>query len=199
MAANDSLTERLVQAALRAAEEGNWRTTTVADLALMAEVDPEIAEARFSVQDDVLDALARQTDERVISALDEEDFAAASPKERLLEALMCRLDVLAPHRAAFREFGSHALRCPNSAARTFGRIQTSMGNVLDAAGLAGSEFERAVRATALAYVWIRTCRRWLLDEEERSLDSVFAMLDQELSRIETLARCLEGFAPRNPA
>ena len=199
MAANDSLSERLIQAALRTAEEGNWRTTTVADLARTADVDPETAEARFSGRDDVLDALARQTDERVIAALDEEDFAAASPKERLLEALMCRLDVLAPHRSAFREFGSQALRCPNTAARTFGRIQTSMGNVLDAAGLAGGEFERAVRATALAYVWIRTCRWWLLDEEERGLDSVFAMLDQELSRIESLARCLEGFAPRNPA
>lgn len=198
MAANDSLSERLIQAALRTAEEGNWRTTTVADLARTADVDPETAEARFSSRDDVLDALARQTDERVITALDEEDFAAASPKERLLEALMCRLDVLAPHRTAFREFSSQALRCPNTAARTFGRIQTSMGNVLDAAGLAGGEFERAVRATALAYVWIRTCRRWLLDEEERGLDSVFAMLDQELSRIESLARCLEGFAPRNP-
>lgn len=198
MPATDSPTELLVEAALSAAEDGEWRGLTVAQLAERANVDPDAAEALFSSAEDVLDAFARQTDERVISALNEEDFAEASPKERLLEALMCRLDALAPRRAAVRAFGSEAQRCPTAAARMFRRIHTSMGNVLDAAGLAGSEFERTLRATALTYVWIRTSRRWLLDEEDRGLDAIFAMLDQELGRLETLARCMQGFAPRNP-
>ena len=80
----------------------------------------------------------------------------------------------------------------------FRRIHTSMGNVLDAADLAGSEFERTLRATALTYVWLRTSRRWLQEEEDRGLDAIFAMLDQELGRLETLARCMQGFAPGSP-
>ena len=197
MPATDSLTEQLVEAALNAAEEGEWRRLTVAQLAQRANVDPDAAEVLFSSGDDVLDAFARQTDERIVSALDEEDFAEASPRERLLEALMCRLDALAPRRAAVRMFASEAQRCPTAGARMFRRIHTSMGNVLDAADLAGSELERTLRATALTYVWIRTSRRWLLEEEDRGLDAIFAMLDQELGRLETLARCMQGFAPRN--
>lgn len=197
MPATDSLTEQLVEAALSAAEEGEWRGLTVAQLAQRANVEPDIAEVLFSSGDDVLDAFARQTDERIVSALDEEDFAEASPRERLLEALMCRLDALAPRRAAVRMFASEAQRCPTAGARMFRRIHTSMGNVLDAADLAGSELERTLRATALTYVWIRTSRRWLLEEEDRGLDAIFAMLDQELGRLETLARCMQGFAPRN--
>ncbi len=198
MPAADSLTELLVEAALSAAEESEWRGLTVAQLAERTNVDPDAAQALFSSADDVLDAFARQTDERVVSTLDEEDFAEASPKERLLEVLMCRLDVLAPRRAAIRAFGSEAQRCPSAGVRMFRRIHTSMGNVLDAADLAGSEFERTLRATALTYVWLRTCRRWLLEEEDRGLDAIFAMLDQELGRLETLARCMQGFAPRSP-
>jgi AcrR family transcriptional regulator len=198
MPATDSLTELLVEAALSAAKEGEWRRLTVTQLAERANVGPDAAEALFSSADDILDAFAQQTDERVVSALDAEEFAEASPKERLLEALMCRLDVLAPHRSAVRAFGLEAQRCPNAGVRMFRRIHTSMGNVLDAADLAGSEFERTLRATALTYVWIRTSRRWLLEEEDRGLDAIFAMLDQELGRLETLARCMQGFAPRNP-
>ncbi len=197
MSATDSLTELLVEAALSAAEAGEWRGLTVAQLAERANVDPDAAQALFSSADDVLDAFARQTDERVVGILDEEDFAEASPKERLLEALMCRLDVLAPRRAAVRAFGSEAQRCPRAGVRMFRRVHTSMGNVLDAADLAGSELERTLRATALAYVWLRTSRRWLLEEEDRGLDAIFAMLDQELGRLETLARCMQGFAPRS--
>ena len=193
----EALTELLVETALRAAEDGEWRGLTVAQLAQKANVDPEAAEALFGDQDDVLDAFARQTDERIARALEDEDFAEASPKERLLEALMCRLDSLVPRRAAIRAFSCETRRSPAAAARMFRRIHTSMGNVLDTAGLAGSEFERTLRATALAYVWIRTCRHWLLDENGRSLDAVFAMLDRELGQLETLARCMQGFAPRN--
>ncbi len=197
MPATDSLIEQLVEAALSAAEEGEWRGLTVTQLAQRANVDPDAAEVLFSSGDDVLDAFARQTDERIVSALDEEDFAEASPRERLLEALMCRLDALAPRRAAVRMFASEAQRCPAAGARMFRRIHTSMGNVLDAADLAGSELERTLRATALTYIWIRTSRRWLLEEEDRGLDTIFAMLDQELGRLEMLARCMQGFAPRN--
>ena len=199
MPAPDALTERLVEAALGAAAAGEWRGLSVAGLARKADVDPGSAEALFDSRDDILDAFARQTDARVAGALDGEEFAEASPKERLLEALMCRLDALAPHRAAVRAFGAEAQRCPTAGARMVRRIHTSMGNVLDAADLAGSELERTLRATALTYVWVRTSRRWLLAEEDRGPDAVLAMLDQELGRLETLARCLQGFAPRTSA
>lgn len=199
MPAADSLTEHLVEAALRAAEDGKWRGLTVAQLAQWANVDPDAAEALFGSRDDLLDAFARLTDERVVSALDDEDFAEASPKERLLEVLMCRLDALAPHRAAVRAFGSEAQHCPTAAVRMFRRIHTSMGNVLDTADLAGSELERTLRATALTYVWIRTSRQWLIEEEDHGLDAVYAILDQELGRLEMVARCMQGFAPRHPS
>ncbi len=189
MPAIGTVAERLVDAACEAAEAGCWRTLTIADLAQRAGVGREEAEARFAGREDVLDSLARQIDERVAASLDDEGFAEAPPKDRLLEALMCRLEFLTPRRAALRVFGADAQRCPVSAVRTVRRMHTSMGNALDLAGLSGSEPERAVRAAALVWIWARTCRDWLFADEERSADSAYARLDRDLNRLRSLVRC----------
>ncbi len=191
----ESLSVRLVEAACQAAEEGAWRTVTMAGLAQRAGVVREEAEARFPHPEDVLDTFARQIDERVADALDEEDVAEASPRERLLEALMCRWDFLAERRAAIRGFGAAAQRCPASAIRTFRRVHRSMGNLLDCTSLAGTELERSFRAAALAWIWIRLCRRWWLVDGVQEAEAAYAMLDRELGRLQSLERSLRSSAP----
>ncbi len=188
MQSANSLHERLIEAALAAAEDGVWNKTTLSDLALRAKVHPHEARAAFNRVDDVLDAFARRIDEQLVAALDQSELAEASPRERLLEALMARIDLLASHRSALRALGEDAQRCPTAAVRTLVRMRTSMGNVLDLTGLAGNEWQRRTRAAVLAWVWIRTCRRWLADAEDHGTDSAFASLDKDLTRIESTVR-----------
>ena len=146
MQSANSLHERLIEAALAAAEDGVWNKTTLSDLALRAKVHPHEARAAFNRVDDVLDAFARRIDEQLVAALDQSELAEASPRERLLEALMARIDLLASHRSALRALGEDAQRCPTAAVRTLVRMRTSMGNVLDLTGLAGNEWQRRTRA-----------------------------------------------------
>ncbi len=162
-------------------------------MAERAGVSKEDAEAAFGSVGAVLDAFARQIDERMLDALDPDELVDVSPRERLLEALMCRLDALVPHRAALKEFGREARYCPAAATRMMRRSHVSMGNALDITGLAGTELQRNLRSMILAYVWLRACRQWLLAGKEKSTDAMMAELDQELGRLETLAGCLRGF------
>ena len=148
------LSERLIPAALEAAEQGAWEGASVADLADRAGVPKADAEAIFFSTGAVLDAFSRQIDERMLGGLDSDELADVSPRERLLESLMCRLDALAPHRTALQVFGSEARYCPAAATRMLRRSLVSMGNVLDITGLAGTEFQRNLRSMILAYVWL---------------------------------------------
>ncbi len=194
-----SLSERLIAAALEAAEQGAWEGASVADLADRAGMPKADAEATFPSVGAVLDAFARQMDERMLGELDPDELANVSPRERLLEALMCRLDALVPHRVALKVFGREARYCPAAATRMSRRAHVSMGNVLDVTGLAGSELQRNLRSMILAYVWLRACRQWLLEGGEKSIDSMMATLDQDLGRLETLAGCFRGFGTSSDA
>ena len=109
-----SLSERLIAAALEAAEQGAWEGASVADLADRAGMPKADAEATFPSVGAVLDAFARQMDERMLGELDPDELANVSPRERLLEALMCRLDALVPHRVALKVFGREARVLPGS-------------------------------------------------------------------------------------
>jgi len=165
------------------AAEG-WRGLTLARIAEASGLRLGDLYLQHGSKNDLLAAYARRVDAAMLAALG--DAAVASDdtdalRDRLFEAIMARLDALAPHKAAVRSLAESARRSPMFALglnKLTVRSQQWMlaAAKIDVAGLSG-----AVRAQGLAVVFAKVLRVWLRDEDP-GLARTMAALDRELDK-----------------
>jgi AcrR family transcriptional regulator len=97
----------LEQAFTLIAEQG-WRDFSLTALAKRAGVPLSKVYAAFPTRAAVLPALGRRLDEAMLDLDPAEEFAGMSPRERVFELVMRRLDAMAPFRAGLRALGRRA-------------------------------------------------------------------------------------------
>ena len=93
--------DRILDAALSLAAQKSWRSITMEEIA--DEAGATLAQVRtaFPSKTAMLSGFIRRTDARILEAHDPAD-AAEPVRERLLDVLLRRLDMLKPHKAAVR-------------------------------------------------------------------------------------------------
>jgi AcrR family transcriptional regulator len=116
-----------------------------------------------------------------------------TPRERLFDVLMRRVDALQPHRRGVLRLLDEALTDPVLALALFSGLPRSMAWMLEAARIGTDGFAGALRANGLAAVWLYTLRAWARDNTE-DLGPTMAALDRALDRAEQTARTL-GLGP----
>ncbi len=120
-----------------------------------------------------------------------------TPRERLFDVLMRRVDALQPHRRGVLRLLDEALTDPVLALALFSGLPRSMAWMLEAARIGTDGFAGALRANGLAAVWLYTLRAWARDNTE-DLGPTMAALDRALDRAEQAARTL-GLGPADRA
>ena len=134
----------------------------------------------------VLAGLSRRID-RAVLAQDSSELADESPRERLFDILMRRLEVMAPYREGLREATAWIRRNPVAALAMNQVVLGSMRFMLEAAGI---EIEGgaagAIKLQGLAFAWARIIAAWL-DDDDPGLSRTMADLDRELTRGERAA------------
>ncbi len=120
-----------------------------------------------------------------------------TPRERLFDVLMRRVDALQPHRRGVLRLLDEALTDPVLALALFFGLPRSMAWMLEAARIGTDGFAGALRANGLAAVWLYTLRAWARDNTE-DLGPTMAALDRALDRAEQTARTL-GLGPADRA
>ena len=130
----------------------------------------------------VLADFVRRIDEGVLSSLDA-DMAEEAPRERLFDVLFGRFEALSPHRHAIRNLGDAARRDPLLALELNRIVTGSMAWMLTAAGIGATGPLGRIRAQGLAFVWARTMRVWL-DDDDPGLARTMAELDRQLRQAE---------------
>ena len=106
-----------------------------------------------------------------------------TPRERVFELIMRRLDAMAPFKEGLRELGREAARpsCCGPACENVGR---AIGWLLDASGCrAARPASRGSRAGAAPCVYARTFNVWLRDDTPDHAKTM-AELDRRLSQAE---------------
>ncbi|MFC3677869.1 hypothetical protein [Ferrovibrio xuzhouensis] len=167
------------------ATEG-WRGLTLARIAEASGLRLSDLYLQYGAKNDLLAAYARRIDAAMLAALgDAPAEAAATPdaaKDRLFEAVMARLDALAPHKAAVRVLARElpgdpaALLCFLYGGLRRGLDWTLAAAALDAAGPRG-----LLRRKLLGLVYLDTLRVWLKDDSA-DLGPTMARLDKRLSQ-----------------
>lgn len=185
---------RIVTAAMALAAEKGWRRLTLGEIAAAAELS--LAELREHVPDKagILAALAREADRRMLAAAPMAMAEDESPRDRLFDALMARLEALVPYREGIAAVLRDGFGDPVAVLCAAPRLLRSMGWALEAAGIgAGGPIGR-LRAKGLAAVYAATIRVWLRDDSG-DLGRTMAALDRRLGQAEWAARFCRRWQP----
>lgn len=120
-----------------------------------------------------------------------------TPRERLFDVLMRRLDAMQPHRRGILRLLDDALADPVLALTLFSALPRSMAWMLEAAQIGTDGWGGALRANGLVGVWLYAARAWSRDATE-DLGPTMAALDRALDRAEQAARTI-GLGPADHA
>jgi AcrR family transcriptional regulator len=178
--------DRVIDAALGLAAEHGWRRLTLAEIADAAGLPLPEVRGLFSSKTAILNGFTRRTDERVLAAGPAD---GSSPRDRLFDVVMRRLDILGSHRDAVRVIARDVAFDPLAAVCQGQQLMCSMARMLDAAGIGSGGINGAIRTKGLVLIYVRTLCAWLGDDSP-DLSKTMAVLDRGLAGAERLVGIL---------
>lgn len=183
--------QRAIDGAMTIAAERPWDSLTLRDIAAAAGLSLAQLYPVLSSKPAILDAYMRRVDIDMLTALEEFD-SQESPRDRLFDVMMQRLDALERHRegvrSVVRALSSHLTMLP----ALHDPMLRSMGVILEGAALDSSGFRGGFRRRLIGIVWLSTLGVWLADDMT-DLAKTMAHLDRQLRRVEALS---QGFCGR---
>ncbi|MGD1037584.1 MAG: TetR/AcrR family transcriptional regulator [Roseiarcus sp.] len=171
---------KIVDALMALAAERRFEEIAIRDISAAAKVSLADFRDAFPSKGAVLAGFVRRIDRAALSA-DGEEISREAPRERLFDALMRRLDAMAPYREALREITAWLRRDPFAALAMNASAVNSMRFMLEAAGIDNQGMAGAIKLQGLALAWARVVAVWL-DDPEPELSKTMAELDRELTR-----------------
>jgi len=172
---------KIVDALMELASEHRFEDISIRDICKTAGVSLADFRDAFPSKGAILAGFSRRID-HVVLAQDSEELADESPRERLFDVLMRRLEAMAPYREGLREASAWLRRNPSSAFAINQVVMNSMRFMLEAAGIeVDGGAAGAIKLQGLAFAWARIVGVWLQDDDP-SLSKTMAELDRELTR-----------------
>jgi hypothetical protein len=181
----------LIGAAFQVAADSGWRSVSVAAAARAASLPLARARERFPARAAILLRFGRLADQAALA----EASADGSPRDRLFDLLMRRIDALQAHRAGVLALLRAVPGKPPTALLLALATRRSMRWMLEATGITTRGLRGELRVKGLLAVWLWTLRAWRGDESE-DLAPTMAALDTALRRAESAAEWLGWRAPQ---
>ena len=177
---------KIVDALMKLAGEGRFEDISIRDICKEGGITLVDFRESFPSKGAVLAGLSRRIDQTVL-AQNGEELSDESPRERLFDILMRRLEAMAPYREGLREASAWIRRDPRAALAMNQVVLGSMRFMLEAADIElGDGAAGAIKLQGLALAWARIVKVWL-DDDDPGLSKTMAELDRELTRGERAA------------
>jgi AcrR family transcriptional regulator len=172
---------KIVDALFELANENRFEDISIRDICKRAGVSLADFRDSFPSKGAVLAGFSRRIDHAVL-AQDSEELADESPRERLFDILLRRLEAMTPYREGLREASAWLRRDPPSALAINQTVMGSMRFMLEAAGIeVDGGAAGTIKLQGLAFAWARIVSVWL-DDDDPGLSKTMAELDRELTR-----------------
>lgn len=175
-----SVRDRIIDAFMMLLAEKSLEQISLGDVARRAGVTLADLRNEFSSVIAIVAAHMKAIDTKVLSS-DLSDMTDETPREKLFDILMRRLEALTPHKQAVRSLLRSGARNPGLAMALNGFAVRSLHFMLTAADIDTAGPKGMVRAQGLALLYSRVLGIWLNDEDP-GLARTMAALDRELSR-----------------
>lgn len=174
---DQTLRGRIIEAAMKLANERPWKDMTLLDIAEATGVTLVDLKKEFSSKPEILAAFTRAVDDEVLRRAPKRE-STTSRRDALFEILMTRFDVLAPYKQALRSIAGD-LRAPDPAFVC--AFLASQHWMLQAAGIETSGVRGRMKVGGLAGLYTSVFRTWLKDDDP-GLARTMAALDRRLRR-----------------
>ncbi|HVJ32245.1 MAG TPA: hypothetical protein VND94_03945 [Terriglobia bacterium] len=194
-AAHGDAASALRAAFLRELAAIGWRDLSYVDVVTASGLPMAEAYRIYQSKMGVLIGVVRATDRALLESIGEEPLDG-SPRDRLFDLIMRRFDQHAAHKAAFSALLNDLRHHPLEALCLSTRVERSMALLLDLAGVPSSGLRGALRAKALAGLYLHVLRHWLKDESADSA-STMALLDKRLEQVERLLGFIRRARPHH--
>jgi AcrR family transcriptional regulator len=182
--------DKIIAALMALLAERRFEEISLNDIAARAGVSLLTIRQEFSGKVAMLAAHAKELDRKVLAG-GTADMAEESPRERLFDVLMRRLEAMAGERAAIRSLLRSAMFDPPLALALNSVAVRSQQWMLAAAGIDAAGPSGMVRAQGLALLFARVLRTFVDDDDDNA--RTMAALDRELDRGGRCLRLLDGF------
>jgi AcrR family transcriptional regulator len=181
--------DKAVDALMALLAEHSFAEIGLAEVAGRAGLKLSQLRAEFGSTLAILAAHIKDIDKIVLDG-DDADLAEESPRDRLFDVLMRRIEALTPYKEATRSLLRSARRNAGLAFALNAMAARSQRWMLEAAGIGAHGPKGALRAQGAALMFARVLGVWL-DDDEASLDRTMAALDRGLSSAERWAGFLD--------
>jgi AcrR family transcriptional regulator len=171
--------DKIIEAFMALLAEQPFEKIGLADIAERAGVSLADLRGEFGSSMAILAAHVKELDRQVLAGSDP-DMNEESPRERLFDVLMRRLEMLAPHKEAVRSLMRSARRDPPLALALNAMTVRSQQWMLTAAGINASGPKGMVRSQGLALLFANVLRTWVDDDDDQT--KTLASLDSQLAR-----------------
>ena len=176
----------LVRLAFELIAERGWRRFSFTELARRAGVPLAKVYADLPDRDAVLRRLGRRLDERMFD-LDLAELDGMTPRERVFELVMRRLDAMSAYKDGLRTIAREVPRDPALLASACCNVGRLSRRLLDAAETEDRPVVGAVARQVMGAIYVRTFNIWL-DDDTPDMARTLAELDRRLQQAETAAR-----------
>lgn len=161
-----------------------WRAVTFGRIATACGMSLSELYTQYKSKSDLLVAYSSRVDAAMLTALGPTPLAVEGNvvKDRLFEAIMARLDAMAPDKAAIRVLMRELPGDPAAlACFLYGGLRRGLDWVLASADLDGAGLAGGLRRNLLGAIYLDTLRVWLQDDSE-DFSETMSHLDKRLSR-----------------
>jgi len=187
---NPGLEEKLCIAALRLAAAHDWSALTLDQIAKTAKISPAEARKIFADKDMILPALVRRTDAQVAASIGKR-LTHGTPRDRLFEVMMARIDILQASRKATLNIIATVRREPRLAQALLPAEMKAIKEMVSLAGLTLPLRRQPFVIGGLLAIYGFALCRWRSDDS-RDLGKTMAALDRGLSIAEKAAKMFFG-------
>jgi AcrR family transcriptional regulator len=174
--------DKAIDALMSLLAEQSFEQVGLAEVAGRAGLKLSQLRSEFGSTLAILGAHIKDIDRAVLAGGDA-DMEEESPRERLFDVLMRRLEALAPYKEAVHSVMRSARRNPGLALALNAMGVRSQHWMLEAAGIGGFGPRGALRAQGAALMFARVLGVWF-DDEEPGLDRTMAALGRGLASAE---------------
>jgi AcrR family transcriptional regulator len=171
MAKTVTSAEAILDRALVLAAISSWEKMRLQDVAQDLNIDLQEIYRHYRQKDDLAEELFNRADRAVLATAGDLGFKALSGQERIREAILIWLDVLAPHRAAVIQMFGYKLEPGHIHLQVLGvlRVSRTVQWFLEAAGSRTTGLARILEEIGTTGVFLSTLVCWLRDTTAESV------------------------------
>lgn len=174
--------DKIIEAALKCAEETPWSDVTMRDVAEKASVSLNDLYQEFQSKRSILTQFARHIDKAVLTQADAaQNILEEVARDRIFDVLMTRFEVMQPYKAAIKAIINDMRQTRDLSDICLSQMYGSQRWMLNAAAITSEGTMGRIRVVGISKIYLDVFRIWLEDDDP-GLAKTMAALDKKLRR-----------------